>query len=321
MAKVPKQLPFTVRTFMNVVKGNLGVVEEPKNSNKTPFGELYAKHTKGAKNGVAWCGIWVWCNFFEAGIDLQKQLGFRWCAYTPTFQEDCKRAGWREIAWKDLQEGDIIFWSFGKKRTDHVSICSGPVKLGRVSSDEGNTSSGVTGSQNNGGGSYSRKRTRSAFKTAYRPPFASANAAKPKPKPKPAGRTITAILAGGAITYGGLTYLPTTGPNAPKPKTVTITKTVKPAPAPTKTVKVTVTVKPTQRPQPGPTVVKPPKKTASPTKPAPKPTVVKRYVVVRRGDSLIAIAQREHTTWQKVAALNGMKKPWTVYPGQKVRVR
>lgn len=307
MAKTLKRLPFTVHEFMVVVRGNLGVVEKPKNSNRTRFGELYAKHTKGGRNGVAWCGIWSWTNFFEAGVDIQKEFGFRWCAYTPTYAEDCRRAGWQEIAWKDIQEGDLLFWSFGRKRIDHTSIADGPVSRGQVPSNEGNTSSGVTGSQNNGGGSYRRKRTRLFFKTAFRPPFAvkaapkpkPAPAPKPKPTPKPAGKSITAILVGGAIVYGGVTYLPTTGPNAPRIPTVTITKTATPAPKPTAKAKPTKTVKATPKPKP----------------------VAKRYVVVRRGDSLIAIAQREHTTWQKVAALNGLRRPWTVHPGQKVRVR
>lgn len=318
--KIPRQLPFGVDQILSTARKQIGTKEKPKGSNRTPYGALYEQHTKGGENGVSWCGQFIWALFFFCGIDLQKVLGFRWCQFTPTFQDDCRRAGWTKVNVKDIQPGDVIFFDFPDsiKRTQHVGLATSRVKAFLFRTIEGNTSSGIRGSQSNGDGVYARTRTTKYVSAAYRPPYAvaatstrakpaPAPAPKPKPKPKkPAATSITAVLVGGAIVYGGVTYLPTTGPNAPKPSTTTITKTVKPAPtAPTKTVTITVAPKPT--------------KVATKAKPA--PPVVKRYVLVRRGDSLIAIAAREHTTWQKLAALNGMHKPWTVHPGEKVRVR
>ena len=45
------------------------------------------------------------------------------------------------------------------------------------------------------------------------------------------------------------------------------------------------------------------------------------YYIVQAGDTLSAIASRYGTTWQKVAALSGLKNPNLIYPGQKLRIK
>lgn len=45
------------------------------------------------------------------------------------------------------------------------------------------------------------------------------------------------------------------------------------------------------------------------------------YYTVKRGDTLSGIAKKYGTTYQKIAALNGIKNPNVIYAGQKLRIK
>ena len=45
------------------------------------------------------------------------------------------------------------------------------------------------------------------------------------------------------------------------------------------------------------------------------------YYTIRRGDTLSAIAARYGTTYQKLAAMNGIADPNRIYAGQRIRVK
>lgn len=45
------------------------------------------------------------------------------------------------------------------------------------------------------------------------------------------------------------------------------------------------------------------------------------YYVVKRGDTLSAIASKYGTTYQKLAQINGIANPNRIYVGQKIRVK
>lgn len=45
------------------------------------------------------------------------------------------------------------------------------------------------------------------------------------------------------------------------------------------------------------------------------------YYVVKRGDTLSGIASKYGTTWQKLQAMNGIRNPNKIYPGQRLRVK
>lgn len=229
MAKTPKTLPFSAARILAEARKHVGVKESPRGSNRTKFGALYAQHTKGGQNGVAWCGQFIWALFYLCGIDLQRSLGFRWCQYTPTFVDDCRKAGWTVVSPAKVQPGDLVFFDFpdSVKRVQHVGIVTRKVRGGHFLSIEGNTSSGSKGSQSNGDGVYERSRRVSDVKVAFRPPYGA-----DKPKVKAAGKAVTAILMAGALVYGGTTYRPE-GTPAPR---VTVTKTVKVPTTATKTI-------------------------------------------------------------------------------------
>jgi cell wall-associated NlpC family hydrolase len=42
------------------------------------------------------------------------------------------------------------------------------------------------------------------------------------------------------------------------------------------------------------------------------------YVTVRKGDTLSGIAKAHHTTWQHLAAVNHLKDPNSIHPGQRI---
>ena len=70
----------------------------------------------------------------------------------------------------------------------------------------------------------------------------------------------------------------------------------------------------TPKPTPAPTAPKPP--APKPPAPAPKPTTY----VVRSGDTLGGIAARFGTTWQALAAINGISNPNYIQAGQTIRL-
>lgn len=45
------------------------------------------------------------------------------------------------------------------------------------------------------------------------------------------------------------------------------------------------------------------------------------YYVVKRGDTLSSIALKYGTTWKKLQAMNGIRNPNKIYPGQRIRVK
>lgn len=45
------------------------------------------------------------------------------------------------------------------------------------------------------------------------------------------------------------------------------------------------------------------------------------YYVVKRGDTLSGIASKYGTTWQKLQAMNDIRNPNKIYPGQRIRVK
>lgn len=83
-----------------------------------------------------------------------------------------------------------------------------------------------------------------------------------------------------------------------------------------------VVTKPEPKPEPKPPVKPEPKpEPKPPVKPEPKPEPAKPAVyVVKKGDTLWAIAQKFNTTWQKLQSLNHIKNPNLIYPGQTIKL-
>jgi hypothetical protein len=142
--------------------GHLGITESPANSNCDSRSDGIRTSQDGCANGTwlrnqPWCGCWAWSGLYAAG---KVNKGESWLASVASIEDYAKAGkgpfrGWTTDGSK-AKKGDLVIL-FG--RGQHV----GTVRS--IDSDyahtwEGNTSSGSSGSQSNGGGSYKRSRSR-----------------------------------------------------------------------------------------------------------------------------------------------------------------
>lgn len=141
----------------------VGTVEQPPGSNSGPkiSGWILAG---GGTPG------WAWCQYFANAVAVHGG-----CAQLPTgytvfvMQGRYRDLGFVPIPVSQAQPGDMLFYKFpgvSSDPCDHVGI-----KVDADTSVEGNTSSGNAGSQNNGGGVYTRVRPRALIVGAVRVPY------------------------------------------------------------------------------------------------------------------------------------------------------
>ena len=128
--------------FVAKARTQEGVKESPANSNQTIYGK-FTKH-----DGQPWCGSFVmWC---------ANEIGFKAmpnCVYTPAGVTAFQGQGrWANHETAKPAPGDIVFFSFDGKGTEHVGIVVKDNGDGTVTTIEGNTTpDGKTGSEANGG--------------------------------------------------------------------------------------------------------------------------------------------------------------------------
>lgn len=127
--------PIAVDVEAVIAKGEsqLGVVEKPSYSNRTPYSSWY---------GIIgpWCAMWVSWVFWHAGHRLPAIRTKKGFAYCPDIVNWAKHNGcWRPSS-SDYQpkRGDIVLFDF-IGRPSHVGIVTGRTSDGRVQTIEGNT--------------------------------------------------------------------------------------------------------------------------------------------------------------------------------------
>jgi hypothetical protein len=143
-------------------EAHLGITESPPDSNCDSRSDGIRTSQDGCANGTwlryqPWCGCWAWSGLYAAGKVVK---GDSWMASVASIEDYAKAGrgpfrGWTTDGAK-AKKGDLVVL-FG--RGQHVGT------IRSVDSDyaytwEGNTSSGNSGSQSNGGGSYKRSRSR-----------------------------------------------------------------------------------------------------------------------------------------------------------------
>ena len=148
-------VPKTRESVLQIAKWQVGVVESPANSNRQKYGEAYGL------NGYAWCVMFVWWVFREAGFNLRKT------ASCTQLTNAYKTAG--QWVTKDFKPGDIVMYDFtGKKsKTEHCGIIT-EVGEGYIIAVEGNTS---TSNNANGGAVMERRRDLKFVTGACRPMY------------------------------------------------------------------------------------------------------------------------------------------------------
>jgi len=133
-------LTANVEQVIAVGRSQLGYTESPRGSNRTKYGQFYGL------NGAPWCAIFVSWVFYHAGspLKISTTKGFSYC---PAVVDYAKRHG----IWKtsNPKRGDLVLFSFGGRRADHVGIVQGVLPDGRIHTLEGNTN--IRGSRTGGG--------------------------------------------------------------------------------------------------------------------------------------------------------------------------
>ena len=128
--------------FLAIAVKELGTIEVPDNKTK------YGKFT--GHDGQPWCGSFVmWC-----AAQLKPAVKMPNCVYTPAGVSGFQGLGtWVNHETAKPAPGDIVFFSFDGKGTEHVGIVLADNGDGTITTVEGNTSPDTkpTGSQANGG--------------------------------------------------------------------------------------------------------------------------------------------------------------------------
>ena len=138
----------------------IGTVEQSGNRQK--YGKAYGM------DGVYWCMQFVWWCFQQVDKSLFMDGGktascgelMRWAQ---------AHGQWVTTGYRP---GDVLIYDFPGTayKTDHCGICES-VSGQYVTAIEGNTSSGISGSQANGDGVYRKRRPKAHIVGAYRPDY------------------------------------------------------------------------------------------------------------------------------------------------------
>ena len=139
------------QNIIKICKAEVGITEEPLGSNKTKYGEWFGF------NGVAWCCIAVCWVFDSVGKRLVVDKNPKGFAHT---QKIIDYANKHNLFTDTPKAGDIVMLDFKKdKYCDHIGIFHHFVQGTKSPMCfEGNTSSGIRGSQDNVDGFYERMR-------------------------------------------------------------------------------------------------------------------------------------------------------------------
>lgn len=149
-----------VGKFLDIVRSQIGIKENPSGSNKVLYNTWYYNEEVSGPH-YAWCMVFCqWC-YDRAGVRLPVR--------TNSCTNMVSAAKW-DASWvtKAYRPGDLVIFTFNKDRTpQHCGIVE-KADAGSIVSIEGNTS--VT-SDDNGGCVMRRTRSLSAVLGAFRPTF------------------------------------------------------------------------------------------------------------------------------------------------------
>lgn len=171
----------TASKLISVAKSQIGYKEGRNNYNK--YGAAYGM------NNCSWCMIFVWWCFRQAGA---SELIKKTASCTACWNAMKSQA----VSVSALKPGDIVFFDWDHSGDcDHVGIVEA-VGSSRITTIEGNTSSGNSGSQSNGDGVYRRYRTRSQIARAIRPKYTGGSSGSSGTADKEVSVTVLEIKQG-----------------------------------------------------------------------------------------------------------------------------
>lgn len=173
----------TASDVLRIASGEVGYSRWTDPEQGTKYGRWYAELTKNpwyGMNGRPYCAMFVSWVLAQAG---QKCAGFP-TAGCGSALAGATKAGIVLADKRDARPGDIVIfdWPEVSGRHDHTGF----VELNKgsyIQTVEGNTSSGSSGSQGNGGGVYRRTRSWSVVQAIIRPAYGGTPAPAPSPAP------------------------------------------------------------------------------------------------------------------------------------------
>ena len=145
-------------------ENHLGITESPPNSNCDSRDDGIRNSQDKCAGGTwlrnqPWCGCWAFMGLFKAG-KVKSDGSASWMASVASIEDYAKQGKGPFKAWttdgSKAKKGDLVVL-FG--RGQHVGTVRS-IDSNYAYTWEGNTSSGSSGSQSNGGGSYKRSRSR-----------------------------------------------------------------------------------------------------------------------------------------------------------------
>lgn len=182
----------TATAFLNVARSQIGYTEGRNNDSK--YGRWYGmNHAPYCAIALTWVG---------AQVGATSILGGKF-AYCPYWVSHWKRTG-RFHSWTTTpQRGDIVFfdWSGRHRLAMHVGVVeSYDAAREVVTCIEFNTSSGLTGSQSDGGGVWRRRRNKLYVVGFGRPAWGSETSVRPLPaRPARSGRRPVPLVVDGGF--------------------------------------------------------------------------------------------------------------------------
>lgn len=152
----------TVKELLDVAISQLGVKENPKNSNIVVYNDEYWGKGKYG-SWAAWCAVFCWYCCQKANVKLPVRT-----ASCTELMNAAKNAGMWIV--RDFRPGDLVIfdWSGKQKTPAHVGIVEEVLPDYGVQTIEGNTS---VSDNSNGGEVMRRKRASKFIIGAVRPVF------------------------------------------------------------------------------------------------------------------------------------------------------
>lgn len=148
---------------LEIARGELGYTETPVN--RTKYWDSYDK----SYQGQPWCVAFLWWVFQQAGERMAFFGGGKTASCSVLLR--WYREQGLTVPVSEVQVGDIVLLNFnGKGTPDHCGLVTG-VGYSAFDTIEGNTTSGLEGSQDNGGCVAAKRRHFSQIVAVCRPQY------------------------------------------------------------------------------------------------------------------------------------------------------
>lgn len=155
----------TANQIVDLAISQIGTKEGKNNDNK--YGKAYGW------NNVAWCVQFIWWLFWYLNSSALFNGGEKTASCSAVYRW-AKAAGLL-VSWSQARKGDLVLFKFSSSPPDHIGIIEA-AGTSRLTTVEGNTSNGNSGSQSNGDGVYRRYRYQSQVYAIIRPKYDAAPA-------------------------------------------------------------------------------------------------------------------------------------------------